>query len=73
MRPTILVTGARGQLGAELAVSLAPLGRVIATVRMCALGAAPVAYLLAGPLSDRLAEPATWAEASAALRPGSAV
>ena len=36
----------------------ASLGRVIATVRMCALGAAPVAYLLAGPLSDRLAEPA---------------
>ncbi len=33
MRPTILVTGARGQLGAELAVSLAPLGRVIATDR----------------------------------------
>jgi len=33
MRPTILLTGARGQLGAALAVALAPHGEVVATDR----------------------------------------
>ncbi|MBN8479947.1 MAG: sugar nucleotide-binding protein, partial [Burkholderiales bacterium] len=33
MRPTILLTGARGQLGTALAVALVPHGEVVATDR----------------------------------------
>ncbi|HLU44092.1 MAG TPA: MFS transporter [Natronosporangium sp.] len=39
-------------------VESAAMGRVIAAVRMIGQSAMPVAYLLAGPLADRVAEPA---------------
>ncbi|HWH01007.1 MAG TPA: MFS transporter [Pilimelia sp.] len=59
---TLPVVNATVMTVLQTKVESASLGRVIATARMVGQSAMPLAYLLAGPLADRVAEPA--------MRPG---